>query len=107
MDIEEAINEMIAQTVCESENLTCEKDCPYYNKRKKRCTVLDKDFEPEKAVEGLKTVLNELEKKDKVINEMAEWINRIDSKIFCNKEKCNDNCKECVIEEFTKKVEGK
>ena len=57
--------------------------------------------------ESWKIVLSELEKKEAIMNEMAEWINRIDSTIFCNKSECNDNCKECVIKEFTKKVEGK
>ena len=64
-------------------------------------------FVDDLLVEAYKVVLSELEKKEAIMNEMAEWINRIDSTIFCNKSECNDNCKECVIKEFTKKVEGK
>jgi len=48
---------------------------------------------------------SELEKKDKVINEMAEWITKIDPTIYCDKSKCDDNCKECVVKGFTNKVE--
>ena len=56
-------------------------------------------------ISDLKAVLSELEKKEAVINEMAEWITKIDPTIYCDKSKCDENCKECVIKEFTNKVE--
>lgn len=59
----------------------------------------------EQSHKDILEITKENEKKDKIIDEMAKWINKIDSTIFCNKSECNDNCKECVIKEFTKKVE--
>lgn len=47
----------------------------------------------------------ELEKKDDVIDEMADWITKIEPTIYCDKSKCDENCKECVIKGFTNKVE--
>ena len=61
--------------------------------------------EYDKKYRAIETVLTELEKKDKMIDEMAEWITKIDPTIYCDKSKCDDNCKECVIKGFTNKVE--
>ena len=51
----------------------------------------------------------ELEKKDEIINEMAECIGRdircVRPEIECNK--MTHDCRECVKEYFTKKCEGK
>lgn len=64
----------------------------------------------------IKEVLAELDKKDKIINEMTEYISKLDiddeicSKNTINPEYCNEdytNCKKCIIEYFTKKAEGK
>lgn len=65
--------------------------------------------------EAYKVVLNELEKKDKVINEMAEMINNHDiEEDVCRQmgknRHCNDfivserNCINCIKEYFTNKV---
>ena len=51
-----------------------------------------------------KTLKGQIRESNAVIDEMAGWINKIDSRIFCDKEKCDDNCKECVKEYFYKKV---
>lgn len=66
--------------------------------------------------EALGAVLSELEKKEAIINEMAEYIDKItfvDEKedygcdfqlltnVMCN----HNNCKECIKEYFTNKVE--
>lgn len=65
-------------------------------------------------LEIIETVLAELEKKDKIINEMAKYIARIDiEEDICmnnlaNTELCNEecsNCVECIKEYFKKKVE--
>ena len=65
---------------------------------------------------AIETILFELDKKDKIINEMVEYISKLDiddeicSKNTINPEYCNEdytNCKKCIIEYFTKKVEGK
>lgn len=68
------------------------------------------------AVQAIETVLSELEKKEAIINEMAEYIDKItfvDEKedygcdfqlltnVMCN----HNNCKECIKEYFTNKVE--
>jgi hypothetical protein len=62
-------------------------------------------------IDDIQTVLNELEKKDKVIDEMAEWINKqdIDEEICKNNitqpELCNEegtNCRDCIKEYFYK-----
>ena len=71
--------------------------------------------------QAIETVLSELEKKDKVINEMSNFINLMSDELvaetgdnnleFCKMQKCIDNgeldCEECIKEYFTKKVEGK
>lgn len=70
--------------------------------------------------EAYKVVLNELEKKDKVINEMSDFINTMSNELvaetgdnnleFCKMQKCIDNreieCKDCIIEYFTNKAEN-
>ena len=52
----------------------------------------------------------ELEKKDKVINEMAKHIH-LSGDYECLNKECEDDgnidCEECIKEYFTKKVEGK
>lgn len=67
--------------------------------------------------EAIETVLSELEKKEAIINEMSEYIDKItfvDEKedygcdfqlltnVMCN----HNNCKECIKEYFTNKVES-
>lgn len=66
----------------------------------------------EEDLKNIRIVLNliqkqqeEIEKKEEVIDEMAEWINKIDSTIFCYKSMCEENCKECVKKYFKRKVE--
>lgn len=63
---------------------------------------------------------NELEKKDKVINEMSDFINEMSNELiaetgannleFCKTKKCIDNgeidCKDCIKEYFTNKAEN-
>lgn len=65
------------------------------------------------AYNCLDVIKEELEKKDEVIDEMAEWINKqdIDEEICKNNitqpELCNEehsNCKECIKDYFSKKV---
>lgn len=70
---------------------------------------------------AMSVVLSELEKKDLIINEMAEYMNLLSNELiaetgindlkFCNLEACTNNpeieCKDCIKEYFTKKVEGK
>lgn len=72
-------------------------------------------------MEELNIVLNELEKKEAVINEMSNFINIMSNELvaetgynnleFCKMQKCIDNreldCEDCIKEYFTKKVEGK
>lgn len=57
--------------------------------------------------EAMTTVLAELEKKDKVINEMAECIGQdlrcVRPEIECNK--MTHDCRECVKEYYFNKVE--
>ena len=67
-------------------------------------------------IDDIQAVLNELEKKDKVIDEMAEYIDNITfvdekgdygcdfellTKTFC---KYNGNCKDCIKEYFYKRA---
>lgn len=68
--------------------------------------------------EAIETVLNELEKKETVINEMSNFINIMSNELvaetgynnleFCKTQKCIDNgeidCKDCINEYFTNKV---
>lgn len=66
-------------------------------------------------MEELNIVLNELEKKEAVINEMAEMINNHDiEEDVCKQMGKNRHCNDfivfernCIKEYFTKKVEGK
>lgn len=72
-------------------------------------------------ISDLKVVLSELEKKDKIIDEMAEYMNLLSNELiaetgindlkFCELEACTNNpeieCKQCIKDYFTKKVEGK
>lgn len=60
------------------------------------------------------TVLNLIEKKDKIIDLMAEYISNLDIeediciKNTTNTDLCNEDytkCKECVIEHFNRKIE--
>ena len=77
--------------------------------------IVDKADEINIAIE---TVLNELEKKEAIINEMARYIDKITEEIarekgvedfeFCDN-KCTDkdeyiDCKDCIKEYFTKKA---
>lgn len=69
--------------------------------------------------QAIETVLSELEKKDKVINKMSNFINLMSDELvaetgdnnleFCKMQKCIDNgeldCEECIKEYFTKKAE--
>lgn len=67
--------------------------------------------------QAIETVLSELEKKEAIINEMAIYINNFDiDEDICKKvdEPCKNYagengklCNECIIDYFTKKVEGK
>ena len=66
------------------------------------------------SLECAEVISAELDKKDKIINEIAEYINKLDiddeicSKNTINPEYCNEdytNCKKCIIEYFTNKVE--
>ena len=52
-----------------------------------------------KDIEAIETVLEELENKDNIINEMAEYISKTDSTMFYNKLN--------VIQEFEYVVEGR
>ena len=58
---------------------------------------------------AIDTVLNELEKKDKIINEMAEYLDKEDiTETFCEGKldvECVSECRSCIIEYFTNKVE--
>ena len=52
MSEEEAKNVLIGLAVCVSPKLTCEKDCPFYEKDKS-CKYINKQFEVEEAVKVL------------------------------------------------------
>lgn len=60
-----------------------------------------------KATDEALKILEDNEKKDKVINEMAEYIGQdikcVRPEIECNK--MTHDCRECIKEYFTKKVE--
>lgn len=64
--------------------------------RSKQC-LGEQELEEYKLCQSIDTVLNELEKKDKVIDEMTEII----SNVTVPQEKC----KKCIKEYFYKKVE--
>lgn len=94
------------------------------NKLKSKVTLVEADekeyrlpFLTNIEQQAIETVLSELEKKEAIINEMAEYIDKItfvDEKedygcdfqlltnVMCN----HNNCKECIKEYFTNKVEG-
>lgn len=99
------------------------------NKLKSKVTLVEVDDENNSEKEyrlpflmnieqqAIETVLSELEKKEAIINEMAEYIDKItfvDEKedygcdfqlltnVMCN----HNNCKECIKEYFTNKVES-
>ena len=64
-------------------------------------------YNPEQEIEAIDVVLNELDKKDKIINEMADNIfNIIDYGTFIDDIENLQDEKQ-VIDYFTKKVEGK
>lgn len=61
----------------------------------------------------IETVLNELEKKDSIINEMAKFIAGLDiDELICkDREHCTgdyeyETCEECIKEYFTNKAEN-
>ncbi len=94
------------------------------NKLKSKVTLVEADekeyrlpFLTNIEQQAIETVLSELEKKEAIINEMAEYIDKItfvDEKedygcdfqlltnVMCN----HNNCKECIKEYFTNKVES-
>lgn len=74
--------------------------------------ILDRAEETNEAIE---TVLSELEKKDKIIDLMAEWIEKYtkyydEDGCYCEVEKdiCNKNieCEYCIKQYFERKVEN-
>ena len=96
------------------------------NKLKSKVTLVEADkkeyrlpFLMNIEQQAIETVLSELEKKDKVINEMSNFINLMSDELvaetgdnnleFCKMQKCIDNgeldCEECIKEYFTKKAE--
>ena len=96
------------------------------NKLKSKVTLVEADekeyrlpFLMNIEQQAIETVLSELEKKDKVINEMSNFINLMSNELvaetgdnnleFCKMQKCIDNgeldCEECIKEYFTKKAE--
>lgn len=84
------------------------------------CTI-DIDFQHKKEYEAMWKIVNliptqqeEIEKKDKIIDEMVKYISDLDidedicMKNVVNTEICNEeysNCKECIKEYFINKVE--
>lgn len=76
------------------------------------------DYSVDEMAEAIETVLSELEKKDKIIDEMVDTIWNYD---ICDYEITDDTyrkceyigddeerpCKQCIKEYFTKKCEGK
>lgn len=94
------------------------------NKLKSKVTLVEADEKEYRLPflinieqQAIETVLSELEKKEAIINEMAEYIDKItfvDEKedygcdfqlltnVMCN----HNNCKECIKEYFTNKVES-
>ncbi len=71
--------------------------------------------EKDKEIESIRYIKNnfdyvvqkEIEKKDKIIDLMAEYINEIDvSEEICEgKTMCDENCKECIKQYFESKAE--
>ena len=85
---------------------------------KKKCKDFIKENKQRPIIlhTAIEIILSELDKKDEIINEMAEYISKLDiddeicSKNTTNPEYCNEdytNCNKCILEYFTKKVEGK
>lgn len=84
---------------------------------KERCKELTKEAQASwiglSNIKAISTVLSELEKKDKVINEMAKHIqeNEFYDDIICMEKNCkNEEChgecgEDCIKEYFTNKVE--
>lgn len=93
MDKKEAINTLIALAVCSSDELACDKDCPFYDGNKKVCcTYLHKEFELKEAVKVLK---EEKDKTDKVL-EIAFQYGQIDG----------DHHKTWVIDQMVRTLTG-
>lgn len=77
--------------------------------------VLNMLKEKDKEIESIRYIKNnfdyvvqkEIEKKDKIIDLMAEYINEIDvSEEICEgKTMCDENCKECIKKYFKSKAE--
>ena len=76
-------------------------------------TVNDEEF----VHKNLEIVLNLIEKQEKIINEMAkhiendkdymenlDWYYTKNCFLYDTMQGCRDDCKECIIEYFTKKV---
>ena len=84
----------------------CKETYEMLKKSKQFVANVDKDF----FLKFAETVLSELEKKDKVINEMAKHIH-LSGDYECLNKECEDDgnkdCEECIKEYFYKKVEGK
>lgn len=85
---------------------------------KERCKELTKEAHAGwiglSNIKAIGNVLEELEKKDKVINEMANFIAGLDTdEEICKNIQCTDgenkrykNCSDCIIEYFTNKAEN-
>jgi len=72
-----------------------------------------------KDITAIETVLSELEKRDKIIDEMADYMNLLSNELiaetgindlkFCELEACTNNpeieCEDCIKDYFTNKVE--
>lgn len=80
----------------------------------KECILKDHLFEEDLTLSYVKNVLNLLEKKDKIIDEMAEWIEKHtkyydEDGCYCEvkKEICDKDieCKACIKQYFKNKVE--
>ena len=59
-------------------------------------------------VSTIENILNRLEQLEKIIEEMATYIGKIDvSEDLCDDSICHegDNCNECIIDHFRKKCE--
>lgn len=96
------------------------------NKLKSKVTLVEADekeyrlpFLMNIEQQAIETILSELEKKDKVINEMAIYIDQLTNELVsetgdnnlkcCESKECLDNgdleCKDCIIKYYTNKVE--
>ena len=77
------------------------------------------EYRPEHKTEVINVVLSELEKRDKIIDEMADYMNLLSNELiaetgindlkFCELEACTNNpeieCEDCIKDYFTNKVE--